>query len=410
MRKLTVNPSEDAVISDLLLALQLRAANEPLLPRLKCFKCEGATEAFIPLIPLLLSPQTVWIKVIFAKGSPAVTIASMIARLPVLCPDLTRITLDHPPRDPLITKAVSEMLLACNRDALQWFRVDSSLTEEARQVAYQLPRLSELWTIIQERTLLPVVTLPNLNAVDIEYDDFDWLQGFRGAAFEKLASATFSFKSDQIGDFLEEFKSVALTGSTSTTLLALRVLTPRPWNPNYRSLLSFTHLICLIIEFSCDNGCSSRVDDNVVMDIARAMPMLEILGLGGSPCGAPTGVTIKGLITLARGCCRLSQLRIHFQINSLAYVASRRIVPPPPDKAATVRRQDCDLTELFAGQIYIPDGGELEVAMALFQIFPHLLNIEYVREGWEKVARYIGLFRHIGTIVRHTGEECPPYL
>ena len=405
-----MNPSEDAVISDLLLALQLRVANEPLLPRLKCFKCEGATEAFIPLIPLLLSPQTVWIKVTFAKGSPAVTIASMIARLPVLCPDLTRITLDDPPRDPLITKAVSEMLLACNRDALQWFRVDSSLTEEARQVVYQLPRLSELWTIIQERTLLPVVTLPNLNAVDIEFDDLDWLQGFRGAAFEKLASATFSFKSDQIGDFLEEFKSVALTSSTSTALLALRVLTPRSWNPNYRSLLSFTQLICLIIEFSCDNGCSSRVDDDIVMDIAREMPMLEILGLGSSPCGAPRGVTIKGLIALARGCCHLSQLRIHFQIDSLAYVASRRVTSPPPDRAAAVRRQDCALTELFAGRIYIPEGGELEVAMALFQIFPHLFNIEYVREGWEKVARYIGLFRHIGTIVRHTGEECPPYL
>ena len=404
MRKITVDPSEDPVTSDLLFALQLRAANEPLLPRLKSLHCDGATEAFIPLIPLLLSPQTVWIKVIFAKGSPAVMIASMIVRLPDLCPDLTRITLDDLPREPLITEAVSEMLLACNRDALQWFCVDSPLTEEARQVVYQLPRLSNLWAIIQEHTLLPVVTLPNLNSIDIEYGDhLDWLQGFRGAALEKLESVVLSSESDQIGNFLEEFESVALTTSVPATLSTFEFTTWRPWNPNYRSLLPFTQMVDLSIWPPCHRECSSRVDDNIITDLARAMPKLEILGLGGEPCRTPTGVTVKGLITLARGCRHLTNLRIHFQTASLADAASSQVVPPPSENATTIRQQDCALTDLDVGWTPILEGSQLAVALTLLQIFPHL-NIKYMEGRWRAVSEDIELSRRISAFVRCTGE------
>ena len=47
----------------------------------------------------------------------------------------------------MITVAVSELLLAVNRDTLRHFRVDSPLTEEAREVIHKLPNLCGLTVI-----------------------------------------------------------------------------------------------------------------------------------------------------------------------------------------------------------------------------------------------------------------------
>jgi len=65
MRRLEVDTSQDLVTPDVLLALQLRTGNEPLLPRLKAFVCEQMTEGFTPSIPLFLSPKTVEIRIKF---------------------------------------------------------------------------------------------------------------------------------------------------------------------------------------------------------------------------------------------------------------------------------------------------------------------------------------------------------
>jgi len=51
IRTLEVDDSKDLVTSDVLLKLQLRTGNEPLLPRLVTFECKAVSEAFIPFIP-----------------------------------------------------------------------------------------------------------------------------------------------------------------------------------------------------------------------------------------------------------------------------------------------------------------------------------------------------------------------
>jgi len=409
MRELTVDTSKDPVTSDILFVLQLRTANEPFLPKLKNFECEEATEAFIPFIPIFLSRQTTWIDIGFTASSPMVMVASMITGLSTLCPDLECITLNNLPRDPVITEAVSEMLLACNQDTLRQFLVDSPLIEEAREVVYRLPKLSELWVVIQGNTLLPPVALPNLTSINLEYDDYlGWLEGFHGATLEKLEEVNFTSQSEQIGDFLGEFGSVALTTSVSATLSIFNFNTSSSWNPNYRSLLQFTHLKDLVIESSCGEGCS-RVDDDIIMDLVRAMPKLEILKLGDTPCETPTGVTVKGLIALAYGCCHLSRLRIHFQTASLARAAASPETPHPSDEIA-VRRQDCALTDLEVGEIPIRKRVASIVAMTLLQIFPRLSNIEYIGEGWHSVGETIELSKRIGTFLRRTGEAHQPYL
>ena len=68
-------------------------------------------------------------------------IASTVTALQTLCPDLQAIGLYSLPRDPMITAAVSGMLLVMNRNALQELYVDSPLTEAANEVLYKLPNL-----------------------------------------------------------------------------------------------------------------------------------------------------------------------------------------------------------------------------------------------------------------------------
>ena len=388
MRKLDVDASRYPITPGNIQILQLRAAADPWLPRLKSFVCVEATGEFIPFIPSFLSPKTTVINVEFAEDASVAVLASVISRLSTLCPSLNAITLDYLPRAPVITEAVSGMLLACNPDILETFNVDSSLTEEAREVVYRLPKLSHLWTLIQGSTSLPTVTLPNLFAIDVEYDDLDWLQGFHGATLEKLESVTFRTESNHTGDILKAFEDIALAASAQNTLAEFLFDTSRSWNPNYSALLSFKQLEHISIEFSCRGGCSSRVDDDIAISLARAMPKLEVLQLGTAPCKTPTGVTVKGLIALARFCPHLTKLCIHFRASTLVGAATSGAILSPSDEPG-VLREECALTDLETGKTPIPAGSGLEVAQSLVQIFPRILNLKYKNHIWGIVASII---------------------
>ena len=286
----------------------------------------------------------------------------------------------------MITTAVSKMLLASNRNTLQHLTVDYPLTEEAYGMIFKLPNLCDLWVVIEEDISLPSVALPNLTNITIKYrHDRNCLQLFRGATFGKLTSATFHSESESIDDFLEALESLALTISISDTLSSFTFYTPRSWRPNHRSLLSFTHLKELVIYFSCQGGCSSTIDDDIIADIARAMPRLVTLQLG-NPCQTPAGVTAKGLAGLARYCPHLSTLYIHFQVASLD-------LPAIPGDAygsePTIPRDDCALTYLYVGRIPLPEESVLMVTLTLLHIFPRILYIGYIGEGWRKVADVI---------------------
>ena len=408
-----MDTSKDPVTPKVLSVLLLRTADDPWLPRLKSFWCEGATEAFITFIPLFLSSQTTQINVGFAKRTPTLVIGSIISQFPTLCPNLESVTLsDGLPRDPIITEAVSEMLLACNQDSLRLFHVKSPLTEEAREVVCQLPRLSGLWLVVEGPISLPTMTLPNLTTIQIKYDhDLNWLQGFLGATLKRLESVGFGSESSHIEDILGAFERVALTTSAPNTLSEFSFYTQRAWSPNYSSLLSFKHLNKLDINFSCDGGCSSRLDDDIVMSLARAMPKLEILQLGTEPCKTPTGVTVNGLIYLAYRCPHLSKLRIHFQVTSLLEAEDIATLSSPSDGEYVVRWGDCALTELEVGRIPIPAGSAPAITLILLQIFPRILDVNYTNSAWKTVAETIKRFRRIGAFVRRSGklhQSCIP--
>lgn len=405
MRNLEVDASEDPVSSEILLALQLRAANDYFLPKLEYLGCVEVGEAFIPFIPAFISKKTDHINISFTDDSSALAIAFFISKIPTFCPNLECAVLKCLARDPAVIDAVSEMLLSCNQGSLRRFYVDSPLTKEAQKVICRLSELSGLWLVIQARTLLPTLALPNLKTIDVEFEDhLDWLEGFCGATLQRLEQAYFRTKSEKIGDLIGAFESVALSGSYQEALLALGFYTSHSWSPKYSSLLRFKQLKELEIEFPCDDDCSLEVDDNVITTLSQAMPKLELLRLGRDPCQTPTGVTVNGLIGLARRCPHLSTLRVHFQAGSLVKAGTKAVQIAPSEGELVSQRGGCALKNLEVGEIPIPKRSASKIAFILLQIFPRLLKVEYLDSAWEPVAATVQDFRRIGAFVYRVGE------
>ena len=391
---------------EVLSVLRLHAVDEPLFPNLKTLDL-WVDDDCIPFIPLFLSQRTAIIRIGNLKySSSKAIVASMITTFPTRCPNLNEISLSSLPRDPMITAAVSRMLLASDRSALRSVCVDSPLTEEARQMVCKLPNLRSLSMVIEKGSSLPSVELPSLTNLMIKFEhDSDWMWAFHGANFGKLAAVTFHSGYQQIGDFLESFERAALTTSVQDTLSEFRLHTSCSWYPNYLSLLPFTQLMVLVIQFSCIDGCSSTVGDDVITNLAGAMPKLEILQLGEDPCREiNAGVTAKGLMILAHHCTDLRRLRIHFQVDSLRDLPA--ISGVTSGTKSNAPRKDCALTDLEVGEIPMLNESVSAVALTLAHIFPCMEGVECVDENWYKVMEAICVSREI---IDRLGEEHRPF-
>jgi len=386
MRKLIEYHIPDIPSLEPLSAMQLCTINEPLVPNLQSLELFEVHGPFIPFIPLFLSPRTTSIFLMFSEyDCPKAMVASVVTTLPKLCPSLQTINLLSLPRDPMITTAISEMVLATNRDTLQTFRVDSPLTKEADEVVYKLSNLRDLSIVIEKVASLSSTSLPNLTGLTIKCkNEHEWPQLFHGATLGKLESVVFHPESGEIGDFLGAFERVALSSSIQHTLSMFCIYSSNSWNPNYSSLLPFTQLVNLVVKFYCGEGCSSRVDDNIIIGLSRAMPKLKVLELGYEPCReSTTGVTAKGLLALALHCPDLQRLCIHIQVSSLSVPPARPGIGRNTESTASWT--DCALTNITAGDIPMPEESALMVALTLLRIFPRIVRTGGGNAGWRKV-------------------------
>ena len=396
MREVRSSCAPEVMSLETLSVLQLCANNEPLLPNLKGLYLWEIRGPFVPFILFFLSRRITSISLGFESDLPKVIAASVVSTIPTSCPDLQVISLGILPRDPIITAAVSRMILATNRTTLRKFHVGSPLTKEASEVVLKLRNLRNLTMVTEEESSLCPASLPNLTRLKVMcYNEDDWPRLFRGATFGQLESVKFFPQSEEIGDFLGAFEKAALSSSVQNTLSKFHVSADCLWNPTYPSLLPFTQLANLYIGFFCDDECSSTVDDDVVISLSRAMPRLNTLQLGHLPCREPTiGVTAKGLMALALHCPNLSSLCIHFQVDGL-------ISPPAspgmtPDAEPTTSWTDCALTELSVGDIPVPEESVLMITLALLRIFPRINNIySFDDEGWDEVQDAIRISKRV---------------
>ena len=389
MRVLVDFGTSNALSSDVYSIMQRYTINEPLLPNLTTLGLWGVGRSLIAFLPLFLSPRIISITFgSFAPSLPKSVVASVIRNLPTPCPNLREINFHFLPSDPIITAAISSMFFATNQNALQEFHANSPLTEEASEAVYKSQNLRGLSVVIEKGTSIPSVSLPNLTRLEIGCDDgSDGLQLLRGATFGKLEFVSLDLRFRPIGDFLESFKDAALSSYIHNTLSAICLFTECSWDPNYSSLLPFTRLVDLSIRSPCNESCS-RVDDNTVIDLSRAIPLLETLSLGYEPCHSFTGgVTAKGLAALARNCPNLSSLCVHFQVASLC---------DPPTGLETTHSAGCSaswtgcvLTEFEVGDIPVPEDSASTIALTLLRIFPRIKTIRFDNDGWIEVQDMI---------------------
>jgi len=411
MRELRMDLSEKPLPLEVLSELQLRCLNKPLLPNLKLLEIRNPkNEGIIPFIPLFLSPRTTDICIQFEWVPSVEKIAPVMVNLPKLCPHVQSIVLEPLPRDSTIIRgAASEIFLAWNSDALRVFRICSPLTEEASRIILQLPNLHELELVFTDPIALPEISLPNLTRLDIEFHrDHEWLQAFHGSTLSRLTDVTFQAECSGVDDFLEVFKDFALATSASSVLSHFQFHTYRSWNPNYHSLLGFKQLKELVLDFSCLNTCSP-MDDETLIPLAQEMPNLEILRVGQFLlCDTPGGVTIRGLIALARYCPGLSSLCIHFQAESLALAPLNE--EEESFQEAYLPQEDCALETLDVGEIPLSEEGKYMVSLTLLRIFPHLQTIYYSEPTWKWVADSVTFCRRVDSLVNRTGEAHPLYV
>ena len=239
----------------------------------------------------------------------------------------------------------------------------------------------------------------------------EWLQKFSGALLNKLESVTFYTGSLQARNagFLEEFELIAVSTSIPTTLSTFGFYSLSPWSPTYSSLLAFKQLTNLTIINPCYTGCSSTVDDDIVINLSQAMPKLNILRLGSEPCQMPGGVTVKGLVELAYRCTDLSTFRAHIRADSLVQAAVDGMATLSSADEPPVLREECALATLEVGDIPLPEESALTIALALLHIFPRLRDIKYTNARWEDVVNTIrlskGLSNRIGAFARSLSQD-----
>ena len=373
--------------------IRLYTINEPLLPNLTTLGLWAVVGPLFQFLPLFLSATITSISLGSLAAQPKPMVAAAIANLPKSCPYLQDITLHALPRDPMITAAASEMLLATTRNALWRFNVDSPLTEEAREAVYKLQDLRSLSVVIEKGPPIPSASLPNLTCLEIECEDgSDGLQLLRRATFGKLECVHFHSRDKPTDDFLEAFKGAALSSSIQNTLSGICITTDWPWNPNYSSLLPFTQLVVLNVIVPCGESCSG-LDDDILIDLSCSMPRLRCLRLGDDPCNQFTGgVTAKGLVALAHNCQNLRTLCVHFQADIFSH-------PPmgletAHDAGHSTSWTGCALTDLEVGWMLAPEGPASMVAVALLRIFPRLESIHFMETLgepiiWDEIERAI---------------------
>ena len=160
MRELKEYSTPNVLSLETLSALLPRTINEPLFPNLKTLYFRDVRGPFVPFIPLFLSLRVTSIDLGFVTDVPKAMVASVVSSFPTLCPRLQSISLQCLPKDPMITTAVSKMVLATNRNTLQQLDVDSPLMEEASEVVCELPNVRNLSVVIENS--LPSASLPNL--------------------------------------------------------------------------------------------------------------------------------------------------------------------------------------------------------------------------------------------------------
>jgi hypothetical protein len=142
--------------------------------------------------------------------------------------------------------------------------------------------------------------------------------------------------------------------------------------------------------------------DNDVDLLTQAMPRLEHLAVGGSPCHVRSQITFKSLYTISHRCPQLTTLLIHF--NPASFIA--KVKADCESGNVALGRWDypssflCSVTTIDVGSIQ-PLAQESNtaciMALGLLRVFPRLEELEYhYLHDWSSINNMIQVCRRIG--------------
>jgi hypothetical protein len=163
-------------------------------------------------------------------------------------------------------------------------------------------------------------------------------------------------------------------------------------------ILPFTGLTEVFFNMGCFmRPCVSKFTDQDVERLAIALPKLESLTMGESPCNENTcPTTVRSLLSLSVHCTNLKHLNIHFRtenlrtdmLDMLSYAYSEGLHSRPK----------CSLEALKVGEMLpnLADYDTVLVSIGMLMVFPSLVKFATMSPAWTKVEMMVKVLGLVG--------------
>ena len=295
-----------------------------------------------------------------------------------------------------LTKEISAFILGCG-ESLQNLNINLVLSTQAIVHLMKLPNLCawatkqgppQVTDLIHHGVPEGVTSLfPSLEALSIDSEAaLEWL-----SLFEAANNGTLPW----------------IMAGGSLSVLTYRHPTLPIDSPLITRVLPFVDLTDLFLSMECFmRPCVSKFTDQDVERLAIALPRLEALTLGGSPCGEDTcPTTVRSLLFLSVHCTKLRHLNIHFRmanlradmLDLLSYAYSQGLQSKPK----------CPLEDLMVWEMRpeLADDDPMLISIGMLMIFPSLVKFSTMSPAWIKVGVMVKAFGQIGEQITVTTEN-----
>ena len=368
-----------------------------LLPNLQSLEWYPDTDAF-KYIDLFQSPQLTSLKVRIIPDIPDVL--HVLASLSVGTLRELRFLDLSGNRD--VQGAISKLVLRTTT-TLRSIEVSSDLSGAAVHHVTRLPNLNDAsirFVDLHLPAASPDVTFPSLRTLEMRVDNGGGWKYLVGEAVNLESLVLHSLTALHWQEVVDVFGSPINKGLYRTihrfSFAAFEPcdLTPHMFTPFH----NFGSLTRLFVTSPCDPGqCKSQLTNGSLVQLAKALPKLVELFLGGVPCGSPArGITLTGLHPLSMHCVNLETLQVHFDALDTPTDVPEDMLSQPPDQLLS-NPNHCHLSRLVVGGLPVSTSAKspLIVAYLLHQMFPSLSKILRSVEDspWKKVQEYVDVFR-----------------
>jgi hypothetical protein len=327
-------------------------------------------DAALPFFRLFLSPHLK--RVSFYTDSYASNtildiswdeLAALVQIIPVLPTSLEHLSVTCGIGRAPLQDAISSLVCRCG-SSLRSLETCVPLSEAAIRHLMRLPDLCTWYTVQEPPQTVPTSIFPSLEQLHLsKHAAIPWLHllASRGEGILQDGSTSVTSHSN-IGETL---KSLDCPWGTIVNSIFLS------------SVINFSNLVLLRVHTRCRDrdGCSFRMTDDGVNDLASGLPRLRTLRLG-EPCGLDScETTVASLLSISVHCLDLTDLSTHF--NTLTIVEdTQRLL----DEGSGRDKAKCKLEELSVGSMPLEIRSEdIEtVGTGLKTIFPSLTRAGYV--------------------------------